>query len=320
MNWSWLLGGLLLVLCQTGWGAEVRPQRMSGADLARMPLPMVKAYVRERITEQRQRAERGGEDHTPPVLTYVSIAPQTYAGGPVAIDVRAFDKGSGIMSISLWGGTRDRELSLFYQRLEAPRWSINETMHGWISMWATPGPVSLEYAYLQDLNGNFAEYDASALSALRGNLQTTVINPLGGDSVPPVPVLGQIETPRTNLSRLSPGTSEPRYVRATLRVQDSGNPQVAGPDVSYLWFCTLNESNCFGMRSDWPGAGMSSATLHFGWQLDARYHSPGVYYLKEIELHDNASMWKVYTSRRFPGGTDDMSAWFPDGDSIVVKR
>ncbi|MBQ0959360.1 hypothetical protein KAK06_10400 [Ideonella sp. 4Y11] len=313
----WVLGlwalGVQAVWAATPWGSE----RLSGAELSRMPLPMVKAYVRERIAQQRLRGERAGADTTPPELTRLSVAPQSVAGEAMLVDIRASDKGSGIMRLGLYGGERGQEVSLAYD-FPAPRWSLAETLSGEVSRYTPPGPVTLSWAFLEDKAGNFVEYEGEALTRL-GPLQTTVINPLGGDRTPPELVRGVIETPRTRLSRTTPGSDDARYVRATLTVRDLGDPQVAGPAMSYLYFCTLDGQSCFGMRSDWPGPGVAQAALHFGGQPHADAVRPGVHYLREVALRDHAWLWRTYTSLRFPEGTDDLSAWFPEGDSILVK-
>lgn len=314
----WMVVGLWALCAQAAWGAtRFGSEHLTAAELAKMPLPLVKAYVRERIAEQRQRGERTGIDSELPVLTRVSVVPQVTAGGAALVDIHASDRVSGIMRVGVFGGTFDRWVSIGHD-FPAPQWSLRETLSEEVSPYARPGPVTLSYVYLEDAAGNFAEYEGDALVGM-GQLQTTVINPQGGDSTPPELVGGLIETPRISQSRNSPGTDRARYVRVTLTVRDLGNPQVSGPRLSYLQFCTLDSSSCFWLRSDWPGPGVSLATLHFGGQVRREDVRPGLHYLRAVELGDRAYIDRTYTSLRFPDGTDDLSVFFPQGDSILVK-
>lgn len=316
---SWWAMGLSVLLVPTAWGASrFGTEPLTSAELARLPLPVFKAYVRERIAQQQLRGERAGVDTEAPVLTRLSVAPQVTAGGAVVVDLHASDKGSGINQFWAWGETPRQVLNMSYQFM-APQWALGGSLSTEVSPYMPPGPVTLNGAVVLDWAGNFTLYEGEALAAL-GRLQTTVINPLGGDSTPPELVGGVIETPRISQSRNSPGTDVSRFARATLTVRDSGDPQVSGPTSSSLWFCTLDSSSCFWMSSEWPGPGQTPVPLRFAAQLRRPDIFPGLHYIRELVLTDRAGNHRSYISLRFPEGNSDMSVLFPQGDSILVKR
>jgi hypothetical protein len=259
-------------------------------------------------------AHPGALDTTPPALTAFS-APATFTQTglqiPLVVSYTATDDLSGVSQFYAWaagpGGQRlDVFVSLGYPALKIAGFASS----GSVTSFLQAGTYTFVGANVTDLAGNVSSYDQAALSAL-GNVTVTVQNSGKFDAHSPVLDSGQILTPVVSLSSSDPGTSQPPFVGASIKVTDAGDTAVAGLRYIDATFCLADSSHCFTMSSWQPTAVETrQATLRVGYQLNRSIDVPGVYELANVSIGDYAANNQYLQSIDF-GGSTDFTAYFP---------
>jgi hypothetical protein len=254
-------------------------------------------------------------DTLAPVLTAFRVPPSvdvTAAGSDARVVFSATDDNSGVASGYGWvSGPNNALLWLWIGNGIASRAVNGGAGHLTTSPWAVPGTWYVNGVVLRDMNGNSMSWNRSDLAAMGAVTQFTVVNPKGGDGVPPTLVGGWVRTPTYSLASIQPGTADtPAQFIVSVKVHDAGNGQVSGIRIANLVFCTADMSSCLNTTSnDTLVSGIADGSL-LTWQLPAQAGvGPGTYRLREVDLYDYANNRTSLISTAF-GGTTDFTPLF----------
>ncbi len=279
-----------------------------------------------RAARKRMGPQAEPDDVTPPVLTAFKISAQ--------VNLRK----RGEQALASWTATDDLSGAYYlYVQLEGPSGqqfaALSRSIAYTDTAWSDTAPVSFSgsdyyepgnwtatYAYLYDLHGNVAQYDAAALAAL-GNTVVKVANKTY-DVLPPAAVSGEILTPSVTLSKTPPGLPYSQGDDFKMRVTASdsaGGAIVSGLNYLYAVYCRWEADSCsysFGVSASAGVWGDGTGTCTLGQRLGPGPQT-GTYTLYYLQLQDNAGNVKSYVDINH-GGDTDFSTLFPGGTTVEL--
>lgn len=299
--WAWLAP-------MAAWAAPA-PQPMSPQELMRLPPAVQRAYLQQRAAPGQQALVAKGVDTTAPVLSRFSVVDTAEAGGLASARFAVSDDLSGYTQLFVQAhAPHGGELRMNHS-LGLPKTRLHDQVGLELGRYVRPGVYTFDFAYVSDAAGNYVVYDAAALAAL-GNTVLQVRNKNGHDARPPALIKGHILTPELSLSASHPGTSVPAYAGVQLQARDEGGSVTAGLWWAVVSFCLSDSSSCFYLYHDTNVHGQARANLHLGGQPVYATAVPGVYQMRDVQIHDHAGNVLQYTSTGF-GGDTDLSQFFP---------
>lgn len=313
--------GLAITMAAFGPGPAFAERKLQPEELMRLPPAQQKAYVQAQIAKQQQRAAQPGPslalDTTPPVLTAFNAGTLLNLASPQPtfnVAIKGADDLSGIIyagfqAKSPSGNYISGSLNLGYpSRALNGKAGLRESYFA--SRLLEPGTWTIDYAYVQDLAGNYSNYDAAQLAAL-GNTVFTVASK-AYDLTPPVLVSGRVLTPSVSLSSFARGTSDvPPFIGVSVKATDEGNTGRAGVDYAFVEFCLADGSHCIYAYGETEVGGLAAATLSLGRPVSPAYDDvPGDYFIDYAYVVDKAGNYQVLYGPRY-GGTTDFSTLFP---------
>ena len=285
------LTGLLGLLSVSGpaWAATVPPLPSQG---------VAPAHGAARVALQRE-----GLDESPPSLQRFAADGQAVAGGPLAVRLKARDDLSGVSAVAATAVDAAGHSFAFQTSLAFPRTAVDTPVGLALSPYLPAGDYRFVTVHLYDHAGNVSSYDADALAAL-GRTTVRVSNRGQTDAQAPTLLRGRVLTPTLSLTATHPGTHQPAFAGAAVRLADNGDQVTAGVRSVDLQFCRLDAAVCFWIWAGQAIPGRAQDELVAGYLPAAYTTEPGVYHLAAAWLQDHAGNLRQMRSTAFGGETD----------------
>jgi hypothetical protein len=291
--------------------------------LLRVP-PQHRDWIRRELAQHLSSSairSQAATDTTPPAFTSfnaVSAVDVTIPESRITVAFKASDDLSGVQAGFAWATSpsgHDYQVS-FWNNLPATGLSGKMVSTQALSPFMEPGTYTFTGAFVIDVAGNNASFDAFDLAAV-GRTTFVVKNKKGFDTTRPTLSSGTVVTPVVSLAALQPGTNQLPFVGIVVKATDSGNTAVAGVWGINARYCQLDGSGCFDLLgTDAVEARQALLTMRLGHQL-ALADKVGEYHLYSVYMFDYAGNSQVYVSTEFQGETD-FGAYFASGSTITV--
>lgn len=293
-----------------GWSAPAAAATTNADALRFMTPPQARAWARQQSAPRVDRSVAAA-DVQPPVLTAIEAPASVDVRFPDAtfVTIKATDNLSGVN----WGylyarGPSGQFLAAFVgTSLPSRQYAGGMSLRD-LKNFAEPGTYTVTDVYLQDVAGNMAHFDETALGGL-GLTTFEVRNKQGYDAKPPSLQAGKILTPQLSLSDTTPGSTRGRFAGVQLKMTDQGDTATSGIAWAAGEFCLLDTSACFWTNGDDMSNGVTSS-LRMGGELYAdRGLVPGDYYLRTLQITDYGGNYQFLMDAEF-GGPTDFSLYF----------